>query len=159
MIRYFPAEVVIGLSEIPGQISLCVPLAGCGGHCPGCHSPWYQDPAGGEHLTLLKYQEMLDAYRGKATCVCFMGAGGFPLELITALRLAKDAGYKTALYHGGDKLSVVDPATIEQLDYIKVGSYKAEFGGLESKTTNQVLYKKDGNKYEDITHEFWRNRI
>ena len=41
-------------------------------------------------------------------------------------------------------------------DYIKLGSYHEELGSLDSKTTNQRLYRKnDENKYEDITNRFW----
>jgi anaerobic ribonucleoside-triphosphate reductase activating protein len=39
---------------------------------------------------------------------------------------------------------------------VKVGSYKHEYGGLKSKTTNQRLYHNINGKAEDITSRFWR---
>ena len=52
-------------------------------------------------------------------------------------------------------------------DYIKLGHYDEELGGLNKETTNQRLYKithevlEDGVKkleFKDITHLFWKNK-
>ena len=62
MLNYFPNEVCIGLQEIPQEISLIVPLAGCGHNCLDCHSPHYQIATNGEELTVEKFKELLDKF-------------------------------------------------------------------------------------------------
>ena len=56
---------------------------------------------------------------------------------------------KTALYSG--RVDVEDEI-YDYFDYVKVGPYIESLGPLNSKTTNQRLYK---NK-EDITYKFWK---
>ena len=41
-------------------------------------------------------------------------------------------------------------------DYVKLGPYIEELGGLKSPDTNQRLYKRVGDSWEDITSLFWR---
>ena len=49
---------------------------------------------------------------------------------------------------------------LEQINYVKVGPYISELGGLDYPSTNQHLYTlKDGNIDKDITHYFWRTDI
>ena len=65
---------------------------------------------------------------------------------------------KTCLYSGSDALNELSELLAE-LDYIKIGRYQKEFGGLNSKTTNQRMYEiKDGKISDDITYKFWRKK-
>lgn len=41
-------------------------------------------------------------------------------------------------------------------DFVKLGSYQENCGGLNEKTTNQKLLQKNKNKYIDITYKFWK---
>lgn len=78
-----------------------------------------------------------------------------------ALNLAacKAYGFKTALYSGFELEHALEhPDLLYLLDYIKVGPYIEELGGLKETTTNQRLYKiVDGKITEDITNKFWRS--
>ena len=44
-------------------------------------------------------------------------------------------------------------------DYIKLGPYIESLGGLKSPTTNQRLYKREGDCWKDITATFWRSNF
>lgn len=45
-------------------------------------------------------------------------------------------------------------------DYVKIGDYRKELGGLNSPTTNQKMYRlnKKTEEYEDITSMFWNKK-
>jgi anaerobic ribonucleoside-triphosphate reductase activating protein len=64
---------------------------------------------------------------------------------------------KTAWYCGLDMIPKDKLGIVQYLDFLKVGHFDMELGGLNSPTTNQRLYKiehqGDGNYYQtDITH-------
>ena len=61
---------------------------------------------------------------------------------------------KVGWYSGMDELS--DEIKVENFDYIKIGHYDYELGGLDEKTTNQRLYKVNEGEFEDITSKFWK---
>lgn len=69
------------------------------------------------------------------------------------VKYAKSLGLKTCLYCGRD---TAIENWMNVFDYIKLGSYKEEFGGLDSKKTNQRMYKKESRKYRDITDAFFQ---
>ena len=46
---------------------------------------------------------------------------------------------KTAGYSGSEKIA--DGVDLASLDFIKIGPYRHELGGLKSPQTNQALYK------------------
>ena len=75
-------------------------------------------------------------------------------QLIDYCSVIHQNGKKTALYSGRD-------CDIEDwmycFDYVKTGSYQKEYGSLVFPTTNQKLYKKQNNKFENITSIFWNN--
>jgi anaerobic ribonucleoside-triphosphate reductase activating protein len=158
MIRYFPKEVFLGLQEVPDEISLIIPLAGCGHKCKNCHSPHYQNKKNGEVLSWSIYLNLLEQYNNKVSCICFFG-GEHSKELASFIWNAKSFfNKKIALYSGYDTIDSIPNNSdfINFLDYIKIGHYNEELGGLESKTTNQKLYKKIDNVFIDITTKFWR---
>ena len=54
------------------------------------------------------------------------------------------------------------PENYECLDYVKFGPYEESSGGLDKRTTNQVLYKVETDDFgeltlEDETYKFWKN--
>jgi len=155
--NFFPDQVFVGLQEVPDEISLIIPLAGCGHTCSGCHSSEYQDPTAGKELTVSILEHLLEDYRDKCSCVCVFGGehGDYTLSLI--YELAHNLGYKTALYSGYDKLWDIPHEILMKLDYLKLGEYVQELGGLAEKTTNQRMYRIDEfGVPKDITKEFWR---
>ena len=74
--------------------------------------------------------------------------------LIELFKYAHERNLKTAWYSGLDVVNRGDVRIYKHLDYIKLGHYDMELGGLKSPTTNQRLYKlsySDELKKEDIT--------
>ena len=43
---------------------------------------------------------------------------------------------------------------IQHFNYIKVGPYIPKLGGLDSETTNQIMYKVKDDELNDITYRF-----
>ncbi|MBQ3735052.1 MAG: anaerobic ribonucleoside-triphosphate reductase activating protein [Bacteroidales bacterium] len=150
MLKYYNYDIVF--QEIPDEVTLAVNLTNCPHRCEGCHSPHLREDTG-EALDSHTLDNLLDKYGRQITCVCFMGGDGAPKEVAQlAQHLHKNTNLKVAWYSGNDTM----PATAKQFDYVKVGGYKHEYGGLKSKTTNQRLYHNINGKAEDITSRFWR---
>jgi len=143
------ASFDIVFQEIPGEVTLALNLSNCPCHCPGCHSQHLAQDIG-EVVT----EELLDSltgrYKGLITCVAFMGGDADPEEV------AKWAQYvrplKTAWYSGRMHM----PRDEKAFDYVKLGPYIEELGGLKSEKTNQRLYKREDDSWKDITASFWR---
>ena len=153
--NYFPEYVQLALSEVPGEISVVVPLAGCGKHCPHCHSPHLQDRDGGEFLTIPILHEILMKYKSKASCVLFFGGEYDSDRLLDFVTYADYYRFKVALYSGYE-LEELDSRLVGMLDYIKIGPYIEELGGINVKGTNQRLWKRVDGELEDITAEMQR---
>ena len=73
-------------------------------------------------------------------------------EIAPFLPIIREFGYKTCLYTGSGDFSRFE---VLDLDFLKLGPYVEELGGLASKKTNQIFLKKnEENKYVDITKVF-----
>ena len=44
MIKYTGCAVTF--SEVPDEVSLCIEISNCPGHCAGCHSPYLREDTG-----------------------------------------------------------------------------------------------------------------
>lgn len=148
------AYAEIGLIEVPGEISLCIGFTGCPNHCKGCHSEELWNKEYGVPFDKDTLQDLMEKYKGKVSCICFMGGDWNPEELLSYIKMAKGAGFTTALYVGGTTFYV---EFLEYLDYIKTGAYVESLGGLSSRDTNQKMWKKENNDWIDITRSFWRS--
>lgn len=153
--NYFPEQVFVGLIEVPDEISLIIPFAGCGHTCKGCHSPEYQSKYNGVRLNAPTFFSLLEKYKDKVSCICFFG-GEHEESLSWYIQKAKAAGFKTALYSGYEYGSIPE-VVIESLDYLKTGCYDESLGGLLNVTTNQRLYQM--NPFKDITDKFWQGGL
>ena len=144
----------IVMQEVPDEISLALNITGCPYHCAGCHSPNLWEDQGEVLATALP--ELLMKYCGLITCVCFMGGDQNLVDLAEQCKVIRefDPHLRIALYTGNADIECVRDV-IKLLDYIKVGPYVEESGGLESPTTNQRMYRvyPDGTM-DDITHKF-----
>lgn len=164
-LRYKGYAIV--MQEIPDEITLALNICGCPYKCEGCHSKFLWDNDG-EILNYDELKKLLDKYGQYITCVCFMGGDWNLPALLDLLVLIADYGLKTAIYSGSDEKKTFEALQKLYFDYIKMGSYQAEKGGLDSIKTNQRLYVpvlqfKNGSsfsvKYIDITWKFWKPRL
>lgn len=153
MLRYTETKVVF--SEIPDEITLAINISGCPCACEGCHSSYLAENIGDKlsEDTLSAFIERYDT----VSCISFMGGDGEPAEVSRLAHYLK--GLKPSLmigwYSGRDELS--QEVDIDNFDYIKIGSYRSEFGGLSSPTTNQRLYKVKDKELIDITFKMRAN--
>lgn len=155
MIRYIPEDTTVVLAEVPDEISLAINLSNCPHRCPGCHSPYLQENKGDE-LTFDVAKKLIDKNCG-ITCVVFMGGDSTPAQLVKLVYDLRQVypELKFAVYSGNP---ITRPDYIATFDYIKLGEYKADLGGLDSETTNQKFFKKimkDGRPFlENQTYKF-----
>jgi len=145
----------IGFQEVPDEISAIWAFTGCTFKCKGCHSKEYWDAENGVPFNLEWFVEELDAYKDKVSCVCFFGGEWDIVTLWLAVSEAQFAGYKVALYSAYPDKECLPDDILGFLDYLKLGAYVEELGGLAEKTTNQRMYRKDGEEWTDITKAFW----
>lgn len=161
MIKYYNAMVVF--EEIPDEVTLAINITNCPCHCKGCHSKFLWEDIGTE-LTFDELDKLIKQNDG-ITTVCFMGGDNDPerlLDLAKHIRL-NHTNLKIGWYSGRD--NYYKNINFDLFDYIKIGRYDDDFGGLNKKTTNQKLFKithkelDDGIKeidFKDITNMFWK---
>ena len=161
------ASFDIVFQEIPGEVTLALNLSGCPCHCPGCHSPHLWEDIG-EPLEESLIDGLLARYGSMITCVCFMGGDQDPAYVAqmaehikkTSLSLGEgrgEASLKVAWYSGrpGTPNNLHNQNTPIPFDYVKFGPYIEALGGLKSPKTNQRLYKRVGDEWQDISSSFW----
>ena len=150
MLKFHNYDIVF--QEIPDEVTLAVNISNCPNRCIDCHSPYLQEDTG-EELTESVLSAMLEKYGNAVTCVCFMGGDGSSDEVLRLAKFARQFHKKTAWYSG--KSELYDNA-LSCFDYIKLGEYVKELGGLNSSTTNQRFYKIENESMVDITEQFWK---
>lgn len=145
MLKYLYTSEIF--REVPGEISLGISITGCTIHCKGCHSrELWEDK--GTILSMAEFQELLTQHNG-ITCVCLFG-GEHDIDALATLFMYAHQRIKTAWYCGLDMIPKEKIGIIDYLDYVKLGHYDMELGGLNSPTTNQRLYKFN-HLYDDVT--------
>ena len=127
--------------EIPDEVTLAVNISCCPNRCPGCHSPWLWEDAG-RPLDEALIEELMESYGSSITCFCFMGGDAAPEEIERMARWIHERWpqIRTGWYSGKDTLPAGFDSSV--LDYLKLGPYIAELGGLKSPQTNQKFFKK-----------------
>lgn len=153
MLRLASFDVVF--REVPGEVTLALNLSECPNRCPGCHSPHLRERVG-EPLDEALLEGLLARYGASISCVCFMGGDSDPREvarLSGRVRELSHGALKTGWYSGREEL----PPEVDrrQFDYLKLGPYVAQLGGLDSPHTNQRFYRigPDGGM-TDLTSDF-----
>jgi len=133
----FVQETVV-FSEIPNEIALCYSISGCGGFCSGCHSQelWKEDETHKNLSTALLINK-LNTYKGMITSICFLGGEWHLKEMVDLLKISKKYNLKTCLYTSRNNLEDIEMELLALLDFVKIGEYKKELGGLNSLNTNQ----------------------
>ena len=156
------ANYSIVFQEVPDEVTLAINISNCPNRCKDCHSPHLWEDSG-EVLDEEMLTALLSKYGNAITCVCFMGGDAEPeaveqlaafLQGVNLQRLSTQKGkhIKTAWYSG--KPSLPPNCSLAHFDYIKLGAYSAEFGGLDASTTNQRFYRVEDGKLIDITARF-----
>ena len=150
-LKYLSTAIVF--QEVPDEISLAINISGCPHQCEGCHSQYLWEYKG--NYVSDDIELLIEKYDGYITCVCFMGGDQNLDELNELCRTVHDYGLKCCVYSGSDDLSIFD---VPYFDYIKIGSYQSDRGGLDSPDTNQRMFRRErecfGRFFTDITHYF-----
>lgn len=152
-------DTLVSFQEVPNEISLCINFSNCPIRCPGCHSKHLWEDSG---ITLdVDWLDVLvTQQKGGITCICFMGGDSNPKQINTfAEHVRMSAAWnkyyenlKIAWYSGKDSIS--KDINLRNFDYIKLGPYIEELGGLDKEGSNQIMYKVDNMRLTDITHKF-----
>ena len=151
MLKYVDAKVVF--AEVPDEVTLAINISNCPCHCKNCHSSYLAQDIGTE-LTFNEIRKLIKKNSG-ISCIAFMGGDSEP-KRIDALASFVTNHYqlKVAWYSGRQELS--KEIDLQNFDFIKLGSYKEEFGPLNSRTTNQRFYKVSNGELINITSKFWK---
>lgn len=153
MLKYVNTGIVF--QEIPDEVTFAINISRCPCHCPGCHSQYLAEDIG-DPLTSEVLDRFIEEYGNDITCIAFMGGDAEP-EYINKLAYYIHTKYpqlKVAWYSG--RTTISSQINLDNFDYIKVGPYISYLGPLNSKTTNQKLYRLKTGELEDITSYFWK---
>ena len=154
-LKYVNTEVVF--QEVPDEISLAINISGCPIHCPDCHSKFLWENVG----TILDIKSLYQEIKKQKgiTCVCFMGGDKREEQILYLASYTKEVfpKLKIAWYLGRETLDIC--LNYKNIDYIKLGPYNKEFGGLDNPKTNQKMFyfKHINNGFiliKDITYKF-----
>ena len=160
MFKY--VDTLVTFKEFPDEISLCINISGCPIHCPECHSKylWEND---GKLLLSTRLIDLIDENPG-ITCVGFMGGAQDTYHLLNLAILVRNKypNLKIGWYTGQSEIPEIISENLEYFDYIKIGPYIKDKGGLDNPNTNQIMYKvnhllDESSKLENITYKFWKN--
>ncbi len=149
--KFYNYDIVF--QEIPDEVTLAINITNCPNRCLACHSPHLWEDVGTE-LTVELIDTLIAKYDGLITCVCLMGGDG---DVATIVHIARHLRTHRALNIGWYSGRTEFPPVPELFDYVKLGPYRPEMGGLNVPTTNQRLYRRVEDQWVDITHRFLSN--
>ena len=164
MFKYTDTEITF--SEFPDEISLCINISGCPIHCPDCHSKELWENVG-KLLMSTTIIDLIEKNKG-ITCVGFMGGAQDIYHLLNLVMCTKHKfpDIKIGWYTGQSEIPELILKNLEYFDYIKIGPYIKEKGGLDNPNTNQKFYEvirasnKQGHiisELIDTTYKFRKN--
>lgn len=165
MLKYYNS--MITFSEVPDEISLCINISNCPIRCPDCHSKFLWDDVG-LNITNELIRDLITKNKD-VTCICLMGGDSSLEDVYQIFSFIKYEypQYKLCWYSGRNiRPSDIKTKLSRILDYIKLGPYIKEYGGLNNPNTNQRFYKvehKNDGKFKtslffDITKRFYENK-
>lgn len=138
MLKYANYDIVT--EEVPEEISLAINISGCPIKCEGCHSDYLIENIG-KDLTFEELDSLINKNAG-ITCVALMGGDADPDYVVKLIRrIHFNHHLKTAWYSGRKKLPEIAREHLVCFNYIKLGPYMKNKGGLNSKETNQKMFK------------------
>lgn len=158
----YSSDYQITTQDVLDELALAISLSGCPLHCRGCHSSFTWEPTFGEILTDDKLKALIQK-NPHISCVLFYG-GEWQLErLLQMIDIVKEHQLKVCVYTGLmlEEVKLTKSRLLDVVDYLKVGRWISEKGGLNKKTTNQRFYKIDHvngkNVLTDWTNRFYQN--
>lgn len=153
MLKYTNSGVVF--REFPDETALIFNISGCKIHCHACHSKWLWEDIG-EPLTIDAIRKEVKPIYDGISCIGLMGGDKDEIDYLAAQIRREFPSIKIGWYTGGEEM----PNHLENFDYVKVGPYIKENGGLDKKTTNQhmyrIIYIDNHPVVRDITNKFWK---
>ncbi len=152
MLKYTNYSIVF--QEVPNEVTLAINISNCPNRCKGCHSPYLMEDVG-TVLSPETLESIVEKYQNAVTCICFMGGDSEPDEVVRLAEYLRESikqPMKIAWYSG--KQNLPESTSLNDFDYLKLGPYREELGGLDSPKTNQRFYKISNGKMVDITHLF-----
>lgn len=159
MLKYLYVKELF--AEVPEEITLGISITGCQIHCRGCNQrELWEDK--GEILDVESLCGLLNQHHG-ITCLCLFG-GEHDIDSLTELFMYAHKRVKTAWYCGLDLIPKDKLGIVQYLDFLKLGHFDIELGGLDSPTTNQKFYEiehqGDGNFWQiDITKKLSKQQV
>jgi anaerobic ribonucleoside-triphosphate reductase activating protein len=113
-----------------------------------------QDECSGEEVGEEYVDYLLNKYADYVSCIVFFGGENKKDSLKRIIEKArnKNKNLHFCLYTGRTS---IEEDLLRELDYIKMGEYRKDLGGLGSKNTNQLFLDLKNNK--DITNKFIRS--
>jgi len=150
MTRY--SSCTVTLSEMPGYTTLVFSLQGCKIKCPDCHSKYLWDEEAGIPLTAERFISAIEDCDGLINAVLFLGDIEDSLHYAI---IAKEYDLTTGSYTGKSRGEC--DLYFKYFDYVKIGPYDKDLGGLESPTTNQRYIRT--SDMEDLTYLFYTQGI
>ncbi|WP_028896379.1 anaerobic ribonucleoside-triphosphate reductase activating protein [Prevotella sp. HUN102] len=157
MLKYINSDIVF--QEFPDEVTLAINLSNCPCRCPGCHSTFLWKDVG-ELLTIDAVETMLQSSNNRLTCLGIMGGDAEPdaVNVLAKEVRERHPELKIGWYTG--RTMIASQIEKRNFDYIKVGPYIKHLGGLDSRKTNQRMYRVGENgSLEDITNRFWQNKF
>ena len=151
-LKYLGYSIVF--QEVPDEVTLAINISGCPHKCEGCHSKYLWEYEGNYISDDLI--DLIEKYKGLITCVCFMGGDQNLNELYGLMKIVQFANLKVALYTGASDPHTLGYAMSLPVDYIKYGPYIERYGALNKSTTNQIMLKRSGDEWDNITYKFWK---
>lgn len=150
LLKYSNYDIVF--QEIPGEVALAINITQCPHHCDGCHSSVLAEDFG--RYLRDDLEKILEKYGDYITCVLLMGGDQHMQDLLAILRkIKRTTNLKTAVYSGSDDFELFASVS-PYLDFLKIGPYRKEYGGLNSPTTNQKFFCKEEGRWIDRTSLF-----
>lgn len=153
------ASYAIVMQEVPDEISMAFNISGCENKCEGCHSKYLWNYTG--NLLSEDIKGVIDKYKTLISCVCFMGGEQNIDELYKLCKFVKQTyGFKICIYSGVSSIDKFSQFINDGvLDYIKIGKYQPECGGLNNPKTNQKMFSIKDKHMTNITYLFQQNKM
>lgn len=142
-------DVCVSFKEHPDYLNLTLFISGCPRACKGCS--WHSIKVDAHKFDEEAFTQLLSNYKNKIENVVFLGGDWLGKGLLPFIKIAHSFNFSVCLYSGADSITELDAEVLKNLEWLKLGSWKADLGPLTSPTTNQRFYKlADGKIVDEI---------